>query len=280
MNGVNYRDWIGRKQVRDDVIALAPAQRLAGTLDDLETTLKAGDPLPPLWHWIYFLPDAPQSKVAPDGHAQTGDFMPPIALPRRMFAGTEVDFHAPLPLGAEARLEAEVTDVQEKTGKTGALAFVTVRRRIFAGSTLALEERQSIVYRAAGGRTAAPEPRPLPAPPAGAWTREIRADPVLLFRYSALTFIGHRIHYDRPYATEEEGYPGLIVHGPLLATLLIELVRRNVRRSVRSFAFRAAAPIFDTAAFRVQGELQGDSVRLAALRCDGETVMQAEAKLA
>ena len=280
MSGVNYRDWIGRKQTRTDVVALAPAQRLLATLDDRETVLKAADALPPLWHWIYFLPDAPQSKVAPDGHAQTGDFMPPIALPRRMFAGTEVDFHAPLPLGAEARLEAEITDVQEKTGKTGALAFVTVRRRLFAGSTLALEERQSIVYRAAGAKTPAPEARPLPAPPANAWIRDIHADPVLLFRYSALTFNAHRIHYDRPYATDEEGYPGLIVHGPLLATLLMELVRRNVRRPVRSFAFRASAPIFDTAPFRVQGEPQGDSVRLVALRCDGETAMQAEAKLA
>lgn len=279
MSGVNYRDWIGRKQAREDAIALAPAQRLLATLDDRETTLRPGDPLPPLWHWIYFLPDAPQSKVAHDGHAQTGDFLPPIALPRRMFAGTEVDFHAPLPLGAEARLEAEITDVQEKTGKTGALAFVTVRRRLFAGATLALEERQSIVYRAAGERTAAPEPKPLPAPPAGAWTREVRADPVLLFRYSALTFNAHRIHYDRPYATEEEGYPGLIVHGPLLATLLIELVRRNAGRPVRSFAFRASAPIFDTAPFRVQGEPQDGAVRLTAIRCDGATAMQAEAKL-
>ena len=280
MSAVDYRDWIGRKQTREDLIALAPARRLLATLDDGETVLNEGDPLPPLWHWIYFLPDAPQSKVAHDGHAQTGDFMPPIALPRRMFAGTSVDFHAPLPLGAPARLETEVIDVQEKTGKSGALAFVTVRRRIFAGATLALEERQSIVYRAAGGRTPAPGAKPLPAPPPGAWSREITADPVMLFRYSALTFNAHRIHYDRPYAMEEEGYPGLIVHGPLLATLLVELVRRNAGRPVRHFAFRASAPIFDGAPFRVQGAPDGDTVGLLALRCDGETAMQAEARLA
>lgn len=279
MSALNLRDWIGRRQTVVDDISLGPARRLLATLDDVETRLEAGDPLPPLWHWIYFLPDAPMSKVAPDGHAQRGDFLPPSPLPRRMFAGTEVEFHAPLPLGAPARLEAEVVDVQEKSGKAGDLLFVTVRRRVFAEATLALEERQTIVYRGAGAPTPAPEAKPLPPAPAGAWTREIKADPVLLFRYSALTFNGHRIHYDRPYAMNEEGYPGLVVHGPLLATLLMELVRRNAQRPVKSFAFRARAPIFDTAPFRVQAVPNGETVALSAIRCDGETAMQAEAKL-
>ena len=279
MSGADYRDWIGRKQERRELIAPAPVERLLATLDDGETRLGAGDALPPLWHWLYFLPSAPQSAIGQDGHGHRGGFLPPIELPRRMFAGVEMEIHAPLPIGSEARLESEIADIQQKSGRSGALLFVTVRNRFYAGATLAIDERRSLVFREAGGATPAPEPKFLPAPPRGAWTREIHADPVLLFRYSALTFNGHRIHYDRPYATGEEGYPGLVVHGPLLATLIVELVRRNSPRPVKRFAFRAAAPIFDTAPFRVQGEPEGDRVALKAIRCDGETAMQAEAAL-
>jgi len=279
VSGADFRDWIGRRQERRETIALAPAERLLATLDDRETRLGAGDALPPLWHWLYFLPAAPRGDIGPDGHGHRGGFLPPIELPRRMFAGVEAEFHAPLPIGSEARIESEIADIQQKSGRSGALLFVTVRNRFYAGTTLAIDEKRSLVFREAGGRTPAPEAKPLPAPPSGAWAREVHADPVLLFRYSALTFNGHRIHYDRPYTVNEEGYPGLIVHGPLLATLLVELVRRNSRRPVKRFAFRAAAPIFDTAPFRVQGEPEGDRVALKAIRCDGETAMQAEATL-
>lgn len=277
---VDYREWIGREEIVADAATIGPVRRLLAMLDDSETLLQPGDALPPLWHWLYFLPEAPQSQLGHDGHEERGGFLPPVALPRRMFAGTMMTFHEPLPIEAAIRRVGRVVDVAEKSGRSGALVFVTVEYEIFAGERLCVEERQSIVYRDAGGPVEAPKAlRSLPAPPTGAWVREIAPDPVLLFRYCALTFNGHRIHYDRPYVTEEEGYPGLIVQGPLLATLLMDLVRRNAERPVRRFEFRARAPIFDTAPFRVLGVPKGETVELTAERCDGEVAMSAEAVL-
>ena len=205
--------------------------------------------------------------------------MPPVRLPRRMFAGAELSFLAPIAIGDTIVRESEVMDVEVKTGCSGALVFVAVRHRILANGVAAIEEIQNIVYREAGG--------PVPAPDIGAWNevagnawvREIEPDPVLLFRYSALTFNGHRIHYDRPYATGEENYPGLVVHGPLIANLLLELVRQNCERPVKTYRFRAVAPIFDVAPFRVVGVLEDSRVALVAERSDGETAMRAEATL-
>jgi len=274
-----YEAWVGNTDTQTDTITLAPALAAAAVLDDTETAFAEGDALPPIWHWLYFLPKAPQSKIGPDGHPERGAFMPPIPLPRRMFAGARMKFHAPLIIGQPARREARIASVSQKSGRSGTLAFVTVDYAIHQGDTLCVEEQQDIVYREAGGKAAAPEPAPLPPVPEGAWAKEITPDPVLLFRFSALTFNGHRIHYDRPYAMEEEGYPGLVVHGPLTATLLMDLVRRNTDRRVIGYSFRGQAPLFDLHPFRLVGIPEGDTVTLEAQGPDGKVAMAATADL-
>jgi len=213
--------------------------------------------LPPLWHWLYFLPVARQSQIGADGHPARGGFLPPIALPRRMWAGSRVDFHRPVTIGERIRRESTIADVQHKRGRTGDLVFVVVRHEIHGSGTLAITEEQQIVYRGAVEAPAKPAAAAAPpaAPPRNAdWQRVVHPDPVLLFRYSALTFNGHRIHYDRPYATGEEGYPGLVVHGPLLATLVLDAFHAaHPAVRVGHFEFRAQRPLFDTADFVVAG---------------------------
>jgi len=280
MSEIDYRDWIGKCERAEDRANLAPVTGLLALLDDTDTTLAEGDPLPPLWHWLYFLPQAPMRELGPDGHPRRGGFLPPVSLPRRMFAGAQLRFHAPIAIGSPLVRESEVVDVETKSGRSGQLVFVTVTHRLLADDSLAVEETQNIVYREAGGPVPAPESRPFAAAPAGAWVREVSPDPVLLFRFSALTFNGHRIHYDRPYATGEENYPGLVVHGPLIAMLLMDLVRRQATRPLAAYRFRAVAPIFDTSPFRVLGLPEGDNVKLTAVRSDGAEAMQAEAGLA
>ena len=274
-----YESWIGKTERVTDEIRLTPALAMLATLDDTETKLANGAALPPMWHWLYFLPRAPQSKIGPDGHASRGEFMPPVTLPRRMFAGARLRFPHPLAIGKTAERLGTITAIAEKQGQTGPLVFVTVRYEFHQDGRVCVEEEQDIVYRGEGGRTPAPAVAPLPPAPQGAWTRVVTPDPVLLFRYSALTFNGHRIHYDRTYATEVEFYPGLVVHGPLTATLLIELVRRNAKRPVTGFSFRARAPLFDLAPFRVQGVATGDTVELEAIGPDGKPSMTATADL-
>ena len=279
--GIDYSEWIGGIESAEDTATLAPVRGLLATLDDGGTTLAAGDPLPPLWHWLYFLPRPPASGIGADGHPRRGGFMPPVSLPRRMFAGAQVEFRAPIRIGAALHRRSEITGVAEKSGKSGRLVFVTVRHEITADGVPAVSETQNIVYREAGAAVAAPEVREaFPPAPEGAWVREVRPDPVLLFRFSALTFNGHRIHYDRSYATGEEHYPGLVVHGPLLATLLADLVRLNSPRRIARFEFRALAPVFDTGPFRLVGRPEGERVALVAERCDGAEAMRAEAVLA
>ena len=274
-----FADWIGATDSTQDDIALAPAMAAAATLDDSSTVFSPGAPLPPLWHWFYFLPKAPRSQIGPDGHPQRGGFMPPIELPRRMFAGARLTFHSPLLIGRPATRKATILKISHKSGATGELAFVTVSYTVTQEDTLCLEEEQDIVYRGAGGTVPAPTPTDLPPVPEGAWSETVTPDPVLLFRFSALTFNGHRIHYDRPYATAEEGYPGLVVHGPLTAVLLMELVRANARRRVAGYQFRGRAPLFDLAPFRLVGVPDGDTVSLEAQGPDGAVAMTAEATL-
>jgi 3-methylfumaryl-CoA hydratase len=274
-----FADWIGREETSEDVVALAPVRAAAATLDDDPAAFHEGGPLPPLWHWFFFLNPAPQARLGEDGHPERGGFMPPIALPRRMFAGAKLDFHRPLVIGRLARRTARIASVSEKSGKSGTLAFVGVDYRIEQAGTLCIEEHQDIVYREPGAPVPAPVPVELPAAPDGAWTRTIAPDPRLLFRFSALTFNAHRIHYDRPYATSVEGYPGLVVHGPLTAVLLMELVRRNAKRPVRSYSFRGKAPLFDLAPFRLVGVPTEERVSLEACGPDGRTAMTAMAEL-
>ncbi len=275
-----FAEWIGREEVSEDVIALAPVRAAAATLDDDPEAFSEGCPLPPLWHWFFFLSPAPQARLGPDGHPERGGFMPPIALPRRMFAGAALRFHQPLVIGRPARRTARIASVSEKSGKSGTLAFVGVDYRIEQAGTLCIEEHQDVVYREPGAPVPPPPPVELPPVPDGAWAQTVTPDPRLLFRFSALTFNAHRIHYDRPYATTVEGYPGLVVHGPLTAVLLMELVRRNAKRPVTSYAFRGQAPLFDLAPFRLLGVPEDRKVSLEAHGPDGRTAMTATAELA
>lgn len=271
--------WIGRTQRVEDDIAIAPARAAAATLDAESTPVEAGCPLPPLWHWFYFLPTAPQRKLSPDGHPERGDFMPPVSLPRRMFAGARIRFAKPLLVGAGATREGTIRDVRLKSGRSGALAFVTVKYEYRQDGEVCIEEEQDIVYREPGDPVPAPAIVDLPELPPSTWSREIQPDSRLLFRFSALTFNAHRIHYDRPYAQEEEGYPGLVVHGPLTAILLADLVHRRTERPIATFSFRGRAPLFDLAPFRLEGRLEGDRVELEARGPDGRVALSAEVEL-
>jgi len=211
-----------------------------------------------LWHWLYFLPIHPQSELAADGHAKLGGFLPPVLLPRRMWAGGRFEFHHPLRIGETLTRTSRIVDVRHKEGRTGPLVFVVVRHEIGNAEGIALIEEQDIVYRE-HPKPGAPASAPQPAPSNATWERKVQADDVLLFRYSALTFNGHRIHYDRRYATEVEGYPGLVVHGPLIATMLLELLRRNMpAATVARFSFRAVSPLFDNGAFWICGKPEKD----------------------
>ena len=257
-DAAHWRDWIGRHEAVVDVIDPPRARALHAALDLPGRAPGPDDPLPPLWHWLYFWTTLPASALGPDGHPERGGFLPPIDLPRRMWAGSRVSFPRPLPIGRTACKQSTIADVRMTQGRSGPLAFVTVRHEISADGEVCIVDEQEIVYRAPSAPGAAVRPGKL-APSQSSWQRQWRADPVLLFRYSALTFNGHRIHYDRPYATEVEGYPGLVVHGPLLATLMAELAREhNARVEVSAFEFRAHRPVFDGMRFTVCGMPNGD----------------------
>ena len=276
----DFAAWIGRRESTDDDLGVVPALAAAATLDDTTTRFDKESALPPLWHWFYFLARAPQAQLDVDGHPQRGGFMPPIPYPRRMFAGARMRFHRPLLIGQSARREAVIRDIRQKSGRSGSLAFVSVLCSYYQDGVLCIEEEQDIVYREPGAAVARPEVIGWPAVEEGACARVVTPDPKLLFRFSALTFNAHRIHYDRPYATREEGYPGLVVHGPLTAVLLMDLLRRHEPRAVRAFSFKGLAPLFDLAPFRLVCSIRDGQVSLAAHAPDGVTAMSASAELA
>lgn len=273
-------DWIGSKEVREEIISEFPARGAAATLDLDGEQMTQGSPLPPLWHWFYFLPTAPRSQIDRDGHPKRGGFFPPVTLPRRMFAGARTKFLQPITIGEPAVREGEVLNVAEKSGKAGQLVFVTVRYRIKQDGEVRVEEEQDIVYKEPGRPIPAPEPLDsMPEVPAGAWVKDVTPDTVLLFRFSALTFNAHRIHYDRPYALQEEGYPGLVVHGPLTAVMLAWLTLESSGKRIAKFSFQGRAPLFDLHPFRLIGQPVGDAVALEARGPDGNIAMQATAEL-
>ncbi len=249
----DFQAWIGRTETTTDPLSCVQAQSAQAMLDDKGPALADGDALPPLWHWFHFLPRMPQAGLDDDGHPRRGGFLPPIPYPRRMFAGARLQWHRPLVIGTPAQREARIGNVKMKSGKSGSLAFVTVAIRFLQDGMLCIEEEQDIVYREPGGRVSAPVAAALPPVPAGSWTRTLQPDSRLLFRFSALTFNAHRIHYDRGYASEVEGYPGLVVHGPLTAVLLAQLVAHHTPRPMRAFSFRGVAPLFDTGPVRLIG---------------------------
>jgi len=296
-----YATWVGRTEHTSELVAAAPLAGWFATLDRDVDVPVTGDILPPLAHWLYFLPRARQSQLGADGHAARGGFLPPVRLPRRMWAGGRIDWHEPLRIGDVATRTSRIHSVEHKKGRSGDLIFVTVEHVIQTAGRLALREQHDIVYRSE------PSPRPNPSHmPSGKasqwtrsapmevkrpadWTRQIEPSEALLFRYSALTFNGHRIHYDRRYVTEVEGYPGLVVHGPLIATFLVDAARQHFGDlDLSHFEFRALSPLFDTAPFTVAGriaEIDSDTQSEQVLdlwSCDaaGELSMTASARRA
>jgi 3-methylfumaryl-CoA hydratase len=273
--------WVGRSETVHDTITPTPVMALTATLDHPAAPVPPGTPLPPLWHWLYFLPLHRQSEIGPDGHAQRGGFLPPVPLPRRMWAGSQFEFRAPVCVGDAVARTSTIAGVTPKQGRTGQLVFVKVRHELRCNGAAepALVEFHDIVYREAKKPTDV-EPSPVAAPTGAAWQRRLVPDDVLLFRYSALTFNGHRIHYDRHYVTAVEGYPGLVVHGPLIATLLLDLLRRHTPEAeVSAFHFKAVRPTFDRHPMQVNGQRQGPTVRLWAQDHEGWLTMDAVATL-
>jgi 3-methylfumaryl-CoA hydratase len=282
INIASLREWIGKTEVTSDQITPAPMAALAATLDIKEAQPPTGAAVPPLWHWLYFLEIRRQSELGEDGHAKLGGFLPPVPLPRRMWAGGRLQFLRPLHVGKTYTRTSRIADVQHKQGRSGSLVFVHVRHEIGNAEDVALTEEQDLVYRA-NARPADPPAPARPAPAGAAWERTLHADDVLLFRYSALTFNGHRIHYDRRFATQTEGYPGLVVHGPLIATLLLDLCSRNMPGSrIERFEFRSVSPLFDVAPFTLRGkpESDGKTISLWATGPSEALAMTATARVA
>jgi 3-methylfumaryl-CoA hydratase len=277
------RSHVGRRQVSTDVVTAGPANLLRLTFARGEPELQVGDALPPGWHGLYFLPRFRPDELRPDGSPIDAGVVPPMPLPRRMFAGERLRFHRPLRIGDTVRRETELADIAVKKGGTGALVFATVVHRVFAPDGLALEEERRTVFREEvkpGESNQAP--RREEAPGDVAWRRRVSPDPVLLFRFSALTFNSHRIHYDRAWAMDVEGYPGLVVHGPLTSTLLIDFARDHAPgRTFRSYSTQARAPLFDTAAFELRGRptADGRGCELWAVTPEGTVAMSAQAEL-
>jgi len=276
----HLRSWIGRSEQRTDTITAAPLAALAAALDRDDPAPATGTAVPPLWHWLYFLPIARQSELGPDGHPRRGGFLPPVELPRRMWAGGRLTFERPLRVGEVATRTSRIDDVTAKDARSGPLVFVTVRHALSTPEGHAISEAHDIVYRGlpAPGSAATPQR----APTDETFARTVVPDDVLLFRYSALTFNGHRIHYDRRYVTEVEGYPGLVVHGPLIATLLLDLLRRErPTATVARFDFKAVSPLFDLHPFELCGRPDGErGFALWARNHEGGLAMQATAEVA
>lgn len=269
------QNWLGNTEKSEDIISPQQANLMCATLGRMQDK-KPGDILPPLWHWLYFPVALPLEKLGRDGHPQLGGFLPPVDLPRRMWAGGRLTFFAPILIGEYAQKTSRIENIVIKSGRTGPLCFVTVSHTITVDGQPRLREEHDIVYRQDPSQGAA-KPDLLPAPDTTDWHREITTGPVTLFRYSALTFNGHRIHYDRIYAREVEGYPDLVVHGPLIATLLADLATSN-HGQLRTFTYRALSPVFDSAPLVIEGEGGKTAARLWAKTPDGFLAMQAEAE--
>ena len=273
----DWADWIGKSETRHDVITPGLLQRFCATIDRPVT-----DEIPQGLHWCLCLPDAPTAQLAEDGHPEKGGFLPPIPLPRRMWASSEVAFEHPLQLGDKVTRVSTSASIEEKSGKSGELVFVAVDHETRIGDRVAIRERQNIVYRepavvSSSTATVSTDPVDLSG---WDWQQEIKPSEPLLFRYSALTFNSHRIHYDKPYAMNDEGYPGLVVQGPLMATLLLNLAANKLgAKRLSRFSFRGQAPAFANAAINLVGKQEGDNIKLAVIGDDGKEIMTAQASI-
>lgn len=275
----HLQEWVGKQETHEDDITLFQARALAAALDN-KTLPEKGDELPAFWEWMYFLPTPNASATGHDGHPSKGGFLPPVPLPRRMWAAGSVERFKALVIGQAAKRTSTIESVELKQGSTGTLVFVNVKHDIYQSDELCISQVQNIVYREAPTERAELPPGK-PAPTECDASKELTADPVLLYRFSALTYNGHRIHYDRDYAVNEELYPALVVHGPLLVTLLLELQRHELSDvTLKKFKFRAMRPTFDINPFSVSLKREGDALSLWSADHDGFICMSINAELA
>ena len=282
MTEINLQDWVGRSSTEEDTASSVSAARLATLLEQDVSSSTEPAKLFPVGHWLHFAEDdVPMSELGTDGHVKLGGFMPPVGLPRRMWAGSNLQFHSPILAGQKLSRTTTIESITEKTGGSGRLCFVILRHEVSADGNLATTDRHTIVYREATsapeGSTAAPARADSPAPEGWGWVRSVRPNEVTLFRYSALTFNSHRIHYDHPYVTGVEGYPGLVTHGPLTATLLLDAFMKNhPEATVATYDFRAKSPLFANEQIHLVGRSTGaNSHELEAIAPDGKTAIAA-----
>ena len=270
-----YESWIGKKEVHADQLTEINSTRLHYSLNLTGKPPSYGEPIFPLALLMLGEPSVPPDEVGIDGHPARGDFMPPVPLKRRMFAGGEYEFFQPLRVGDQVNVLWEITDINRKKGNSGELVFVNILREFWVKETLYASENRKIVY-----TDSDPNSRPLTAPETiGEWNEEMRTNSLQLFRYSALTFNGHRVHYDQPYATQVESYPGLVIHGPLLATWLSLFAERKSGRRLNKFSFIGKRPVFDLHHFTLSGENSGnDSATLCVLDHQFQLAVTAEAE--
>jgi|SRR5690554_192227 len=274
----DFQDWIGREETSSSLISPDATEAMGATLD-LESHPTEGQPLPPGWQWLFFNPKVRRSLLGADGHPAKGGFLPPVPLPRRMWAGSRVQYLEDLPIGSHAKRKSRILSIKNKSGRQGSLCFVTVEHTISADDRVRIVEEQDIVYREPTPSQPGTAPKPIVHEATPQWSETITPDTTLLFRYSALTFNGHRIHYDLPYAREEEGYQSLVVHGPLTATLLQQFATKHGSgRRLKEFSFRGVAPLFVDAAFTLEGkEKDQTSLEVWAKGPEGQLAMSAMA---
>jgi 3-methylfumaryl-CoA hydratase len=277
----SLKQWIGRTETAVDYVTVPMVDRLSATLDRDDAFPKIGDPLPVGWHSTLFPRIVRHSQIGPDGHPQRGDFLPPVPLPRRMFAGKRTTFLAPLRVGDEVKRLSTIQNVTVKDGRSGRMVFVTVKTDISSPRGLAISEEQDIVYRGEPDKNAPPPP-PQPAPGKAVWQHEVTPDPVMLFRYSALTFNGHRIHYDHPYVTGVEGYPNLVMNGGLTTLLVYELARTHASTPIKFMSSRNVRALFVGRTITLCGEPSADNktAKLWAQDDTGALALSAEAEFA
>ena len=273
----HLRQWIGRSEEKTDIVTAHLARGLRATLFMEIGEPKPGDAAPWTTHWCLAQPVFPMSELSQDGHPTRGGFLPPVPLPRRMWAGGEIEFLEPLCVGDESTRTSRIADVTVKSGSTGTLCFVAVEHTVTSPRGVAIRERQDIVYREI--TSGAPAGAKAPPPPPKAQHRETHvSDPVLLFRYSALTFNGHRIHYDRDYVTKVEGYPGLIFHGPLQAALIIEMAARlRAGKAPKKFTYRGLQPLFEGTEFSINANETEAGMELWTANAEGQPTMKGTA---
>jgi 3-methylfumaryl-CoA hydratase len=271
----DWGEWIGRTQTHCDTLTPALIARFRATID----SQNGGNAAPQGIHWCLCLPDAATADLDVDGHPRRGGFLPPITLPRRMWASSTVAFHTPLKVSSNIERRVTIANIGAKQGSSGQLIFVEIDHQTSANGVLAVTERQTLVYREAS--TEPPAPKPADCEPDLSdwqWHNSLIPSETLLFRYSALTFNTHRIHYDRPYAQDQEHYRGLVVHGPLTATLLLDLAAREIGdNQIKHFSFRGQSPAFAGETLHIVGRKEGAAITLAALGGDGRTIMSATA---